>query len=111
MTARLASGLWVQAYLMRLQAEGIMAVIVRRGDPTAGAICIKLCRMDGCATAFTRTFDLMTDTRRWEVMEEGPESEIDAMLARQANRDRDLWIVAVDDPAGRHMLDDPGLAP
>lgn len=110
MTARLTSGLWVDAYLMRLHADGIMAVILRRGDATAGAICVKLCKMDGRATVFARTYDLTTSERRWEVMEEGAEPEIDAMLERQAARDRDLWIVAVDDPAGRHLLDDPGLA-
>ncbi|MEM1164168.1 MAG: DUF1491 family protein [Pseudomonadota bacterium] len=51
----------------------------------------------------------MTDTRRWECTDEGPEAEIDALLERQATRDRDLWIVAVEDPSGRHLLDDPGL--
>lgn len=109
MSARLASGLWVDAYLMRLSAEGIMAVVARRGDATAGAISIKLCTLDGRATVFGRTYDLTTGDRRWEVMEEGAEPEIDAMLERQAARDRDLWIIAVDDPSGRHMLDDPGL--
>ncbi|MEM8959242.1 MAG: DUF1491 family protein [Pseudomonadota bacterium] len=110
MSARLASGLWVEAYLMRLSAEGIMAVVARRGDATAGAISVKLCRMDGRATVFARTYDLTTGERHWEVMEEGAEEEIDAMLERQAGRDRDLWIIAVDDPSGRHLLDDPGLS-
>lgn len=108
--ARLASGLWVDAYLMRLSQEGIMAVVMRRGDATAGAICVKLSRMDGRATVFERTYDLATGERRWTVMEDGAEAEIDAMLDRQAARDRDLWILAVDDPAGRHLLDDPGFA-
>ena len=95
---------------MRLSAEGIMAVVARRGDATAGAVCVKLCKMDGRATVFARTYDLTTGDRRWEVMEEGAEADIDAMLERQTARDRDLWIVAVDDPSGRHLLDDPGLA-
>ncbi|MCV6598121.1 MAG: DUF1491 family protein [Mangrovicoccus sp.] len=110
MSPRLAAGLWVQAYLMRLSAEGIMALVQRKGDATAGAIYVKLCFMDGRAALYGQSYDLMADTRRWECQEEGPEAEIDALLERQAARDRDLWIIAVEDPAGRHLLEDPSLA-
>lgn len=109
MSPRLASGLWVQAYLMRLSATGIMALVQRRGDPTAGAVCIKICTMDGRAAIYSQSYDLMSDTRRWAQMAEGAEADIDARLGREADRDRDLWIVAIEDPKGRHLLDDPDL--
>ncbi|MDD9717334.1 DUF1491 family protein [Dinoroseobacter sp. PD6] len=107
--ARLAAGLWVQAYMMRCQIEGIPVYVEARGDGTAGAVIVKLCTLDGKARAYERRYDLMRDTRSWEVLVEGDEAEVDAALARARSRDPDLWVVAVEDRAGRHLLDQPGL--
>lgn len=107
--ARLASGVWVSAYLMRLQAEGIFAHIVHRGEPTAGAVLIKLATMDGEASVFMRTFD-GEGNRIWSALvEHGAEDKADAAIARQRGYDRDLWVIEVEDPRGRHLLDEPGL--
>ena len=106
---RLASGLWVQAYMMRLQAEGIAAYVVARGDATAGAVAIRIATLDGRAALWERSVDLMTGARRWILAVEGPEPEIEAAAARARARDPDLWIIAVDDARGRHLLDAPGL--
>lgn len=80
--ARLAAGLWVQAYMMRCQIEGIPVYVEARGDGTAGAVIVKLCTLDGKARAYERRYDLMRDTRSWEVLVEGDEAEVDAALAR-----------------------------
>ena len=106
--ARLAAGLWVQAYLMRLQIEGIACYVTHRGDPTAGAILVKLATMDGSARAFQR-MTAMDGTRPWAILAEGPEGEVDAAIARQRRNDPDLWVIEVEDRAGRHLLDAPGL--
>ena len=108
--SRLASGIWVGAYLARLQAEGIPVYVVARGDETAGAVLIKLATLDGRARAFHRIVDLMTGNRKWDVLAEGPEAEVDATIARQRGFDPDLWVIEVEDARGRHMLDEPGLA-
>ena len=50
---RLKSGIWVSAYLRRCQVEGAFAAIRRRGADEAGAIFIKLNRLDGTAELFT----------------------------------------------------------
>jgi hypothetical protein len=107
--ARLAAGIWVAAYLRRLQAEGIPAYVTRRGDDTAGAVIVKLATLDGRARAFQRSFDLMTGARAWVVLAEGAEAEVDAALARQAGFDPDLWLIEIEDRAGRTLLDEPGL--
>jgi len=44
------------------------------------------------------------------VLAEGPEAEVDAMLARQKRRDPDLWILEVEARDGRDLLDQPGLS-
>ncbi|KAA9007081.1 DUF1491 family protein [Histidinibacterium aquaticum] len=109
MTARLASGLWVSAYLQRLQMEGIAVYIAARGDTTAGAVMVKCATMDGRAACHERVLDLSTGGRRWEKVAEGSEEEIDGLLARSRSRDPDLWVVEVEDRMGRHLLDDPSL--
>ncbi len=104
MTARLASGIWVSAYLRRLQALGIPAYVIARGDDTAGAVLVKLALMNGTARAYTRSFDLESNTRIWQVLVEGPESEVDAAIARQRGFDPDLWVIELEDARGRDML-------
>lgn len=108
--ARLAAGVWVGAYLARLQAEGIPVYVVARGDETAGAVLVKLATMDGQATAYHRVVDLMSGTRRWDVLAEGPEREVDDAISRQRGYDPDLWVIEVEDARGRHLLAEPGLA-
>ena len=106
---RLTSDVWVSAYLTRLRLADIPAFVIRKGDATAGAVLIKLNTLDGNAVAFQRSFDLMTGERAWVVLAEGPEAEVDASLAKQAGFDPDLWMIEVEDKAGRHLLDEPGL--
>ena len=107
--ARLATGLWVAAYLQRLAIEGVFAPSAARGDATAGAVIVKLATMDGRAQAFQRSFDLTTGNRAWVVLAEGAEAAVDAALARQRGFDPDLWVIEVEDPRGRHLLDDVGV--
>lgn len=107
---RLASDVWVKAYLIRLQIEGIPAHIMSRGDPTAGAIWVKLATMDGQAALWERTYDLLADSQNWTCTDTGAESQIDERIARECARDRDLWVIEIEDPKGRHLLDDPSLS-
>jgi len=41
---------------------------------------------------------------------EGAEADVDATIARQRQFDPDLWVIEVEDRAGRHLLDEEGLA-
>lgn len=106
--SRLASGLWVQAYLMRLQLENIPAFVVARGDGTAGAVLVKLNPLDGSARLYQRIM-AMDGSRPWDVLAEGAEADVDAVVARQRRSDPDLWVIEVESRDGRHMLDEPGL--
>jgi hypothetical protein len=106
---RLTARFWVDAYLARLGQAGIPAFVTARGDPTAGAVIVKLNTLDGRATAFQRSWD-REGTRIWAPLAEGAEAEVDAALERQRRFDPDLWIIEVEDRAGRHLLDQPGLA-
>jgi hypothetical protein len=113
---RLKSELWVKAYIRRCRLDGADALLVRRGDRDAGAIYIKVSRLDGTALLFGPApagLDEAREERRWQpCLRRQPtaEAEADAYLARQTSFDADIWIVAVEDRAGRHFLDD-WLAP
>ena len=52
----------------------------------------------------------MRDTRVWAELAAGDEAEVDAAVARQRGFDPDLWVIEVEDRAGRHLLDQEGLS-
>jgi hypothetical protein len=110
---RLKTGIWVAAYLRRCQIEGAAAVLRRRGAEEAGAIFIKVSRLDGTADLYgpapQSAFD---EARPSERAFSGalknlplPEADVESYLTRQFGFDPDLWIVEVEDRGGRHFLD------
>jgi hypothetical protein len=108
--SRLTSAFWVQAYLTRLRLANIPAYVTAHGDDTAGAVLVKLATLDGRARAFQRSFDLMSGARAWMTLAEGPEAEVDSAIARQRGYDPDLWVIEVEDRAGRSLLEEAGLS-
>lgn len=107
--ARLTAEFWVQAYLMRLRLMDIPAFVTAHGDDTAGAVLVKLNTLDGQATAFHRSFDLLSGERKWIELAAGDEAKVDEAISKQRGFDPDLWVVEVEDRQGRHLLDEPGL--
>jgi hypothetical protein len=107
---RLKSEIWVRAYLRRCQVENVPAVIVRRGDEAAGAIFISVDRLDGTVSLYGPAPAGLSATetdRRWvncfgSRVASGPEAKL--YLARQSEFDPDLWIIEIEDRAGRHFL-------
>ena len=111
---RLKSSIWVAAYIRRCNVEGVFAAIRRRGAEEAGAVFIKVARMDGTATLygpapqtafddahpFDRAFVAVTNTST-----PVPEADVESYLAREIRFDPDVWIVEVEDRDGRHFLD------
>lgn len=106
---RLTSEFWVKAYLTRLRLADIPAFVVAHGDDTGGAVLVKVATLDGQARLYQRSFDLMTGARAWIVLNEGGEAEVDGSIQRQRAMDPDLWVIELEDRAGRHLLDEPGL--
>jgi hypothetical protein len=111
---RLKSGIWVAAYLRRCNVEGAFAVVRRRGADEAGAVFIIVNRLDGSATLYgpapQSAFDEAQPAERIFAPVLGgatpvPEADIEARLTREIRFDPDLWIVEVEDRAGRHFLE------
>lgn len=108
---RLRSDIWVKAYIRTCAANGVHAVVVRHGNDDAGAIYIKITRLDGTASAFGPApagWEGAASDRKWIGLTRdagSPERDVDQLLARQAEYDPDLWLVEVEDRRGRHFLD------
>ncbi len=110
---RLKSGVWVSAYVRRCYVEGVFAVIRRRGAEEAGAIFIKINRLDDTAdvygpapqTAFEDDGPLDRAFSPAMKAMPAPDAEAEAYLARQIRFDPDLWVIETEDRAGRHFLD------
>lgn len=107
---RLKAEIWVAAYLTRLRLADIPAFIVAHGDDTGGAVLVKLNTLNGQARLFQRSFDIMSGARAWVTLSEGDERTVDATIARQRSFDPDLWVIEVEDRAGRHLLEEEGLS-
>ncbi|MEO0916040.1 MAG: DUF1491 family protein [Pseudomonadota bacterium] len=107
---RLTTEIWIAAYLTRLRLATIPVFILQKGDHTAGAVLVKVNTLDGQACCYQRSFDLMSGERRWVVLSEGPEADVDTSIAKQRSFDPDLWVLEVEEKTGRHLLDDPSLA-
>ena len=104
--SRLTSSFWVQAYIKKLNLLGVPAFVVSHGDDTAGAIIIKVNKLNGDAVLFERSFSLDKNLNQWSKFESGDEKELDKLLSRQLSRDRDLWIVEIESREGDPFLDD-----
>src|SRR5690348_8427191 len=111
---RLKSAIWVAAYLRRCNVEGVFAAVRRRGAEEAGAVFIKVNRLDGTATLYgpapQTAFDEVRPADRAFVpvvgeKEAAPETDVEKYLTREIRFDPDVWIVEIEDRTGRAFLD------
>jgi hypothetical protein len=110
---RLKSALWVAAYIRRCNVEGVFAAVRRRGAEEAGAIFVKIARLDGTADLFAPAPQSAFESARPAERlfspaipgQPAPEAQVEERLARELRFDPDLWIVEIEDRAGRNFLD------
>jgi len=109
---RLKSALWVAAYLRRCQVEGTFGVVRRRGAEEAGAIYIRIDRLNGTSDLFGPAPQSEIDSARGDrsfvpclAQQPAPDVAVENYLAREIKFDPDVWIVEVEDAAGRNFLD------
>jgi hypothetical protein len=111
---RLKSAIWVSAYLRRCQVDGAFAAVRRHGADEAGSIFIKINRLDGTADLYGPAPQaVFAEARPAErafsrCLKSLParDADIEAYLSREIRIDPDIWIVEIEDRAGRHFLDD-----
>ena len=109
--SRLRSDIFVSAYIRRCEIDGVFAVLRRRGAAEAGAIIVRIDRLDGtCALYGPAPQSLAEDdgVRRFVRMHAAETIDplaAEERIARELKFDSDLWIVEVDDRAGTPRLD------
>ncbi len=109
--AALKASIWVAALVRRAQSAGAAAYVVRRGDPDAGIVIVKVARLDGTADIFLPSRD-MEGERAWrQAAGAAPEPDADALVQRETGYDPDCWVVEIEDREGRHFLTEPVLEP
>jgi hypothetical protein len=109
---RLKSSIWVAAYLRRCQTEGVFGAVRRRGAEEAGAVFVKLALLDGNAMLYAPAPQTAYDDSRPIERVFSPsspqpvtEAAAEERLAKEIRFDPDVWIVEIEDKAGRHFLD------
>lgn len=109
---RLRSEVWVKWYLRQAASNGCPAVLVRHGDDAAGAILIKVNRLNGTVDLYAPappSLDSEADPERRFLRLTGAtpfvETEADKLIEREVRFDSDLWVIEVESPDGAHFLD------
>ena len=98
MEARLKSSIQVKALIRRCDLAAMGVAVTVRGDPDAGAILVKLYGREAQATvlAQARRPDGTLGWLRATGTAAVAESDADAYIARQRQRDPDLWVIEIE---------------
>ena len=108
MTPRLKAGIFVRALIRRVEVAGAQAFVARHGSEEAGAVVIKIARLDG-------TCLVLDQARRGEgelvwvkpLGDSADDGRARAFFEKQIRFDPDLWIVEIEDREGRTFVDEP----
>ena len=106
---RLATFIWAEALIRRVQIGGASAFVLQKGDRERGDVLIKVARLDGRAAYLARTpmsfeedsFDWLPKSGEW-----ADEREVNEIIERRKSSDRDLWVIEIEDREGRHFLNE-----
>ncbi len=105
---RLRSDIWVSAYIRTFEVRGGFATLRRRGAAEAGAVFVVLDCLDGRVALFTPAPPNDLGERRFlraHKAEWAESPDISARLAREIQRDPDIYIVDVERRDGAHGLE------
>lgn len=101
---------WASALIRRASIAGAFAGVVRKGDSDAGAVLVKVATLDGKARLYAPARNGAGE-RVWLDLSAGAlghdEREVDAAVRKRTSNDPDLWVIEVEDKAGRHFLEEP----
>ena len=108
MLPKLTAAIQIKAIIRSAEVAGAHAFLLRRGSEEAGALFLKLSRLDG-------NFTVLNQARRGEgelvwtkpLGERSDEAAVSRYLEKQIRFDPDLWILEIEDREGRAFVDDP----
>jgi len=107
--ARLKTSIWVQAQIRICDLSAIPIAILKRGDPDAGTVILRIDRGDAGCEVLSQIRDMDASMKWMRASGPGPVSDEEAapLIERQTKRDPDLWVIEIEDPHNRYELDAP----
>ncbi len=109
MEPRLKAEFWVKAHIRKCSVMNVPVFVARRGDETAGSVLVKINRLNNQCMVLTPTTNFEDGSRKWlkgTGADWVEESIADSYIGKQINFDRDLWVIEIEDPEGRHFLEE-----
>jgi hypothetical protein len=104
----LSTDLWVGALIRRAELGGAFALVLRKGDPRAGAVLVKvLNREAGTMRLYAQAIRLDGELVWMQPARSEAEPDLDRYVERAVRIDPDLWVVEIDDRHGHHFLTEP----
>jgi hypothetical protein len=111
---RLTAEFFAAALVRRAMIEGAFAAVTRKGAAQAGTLFIIVDRLDGTADLYGPAPQMLMESsdsdRRFERLAAGvPRAEVLERLAREQRFDSDLWVIEIEDRAGRCFVEVIGV--
>ena len=104
----LSTDIWVAALIRRAELAGAFAVVARKGDARAGSVLVKVLKRDDGTSRLYSEATRGDGERVWMMPSlSDQEPELDRYIERALRVDPDLWVVEIEDRAGRHFLTEP----
>jgi len=103
--AKLPTNLLVAAQIRIACASGITMLLRRRGEPSSGAIVLKIDLLNGKARVLTQI--RLDDELAWAPASKTgimTNEEAENYINAQINMDPDIWVVEIEDREGRHFF-------
>jgi hypothetical protein len=98
----------VRALLRRVQVAGASAFVVRSGAEEAGAIILKIAKLDGTVLVLNQARNAKGELVWAQPLGGWTEEKRAAEWCdKQVKFDPDLWIVEIEDREGRTFVDEP----
>jgi hypothetical protein len=107
MVPRLKAGIFVRATIRRAEVAGAAAFVVKKGSEEAGAVFLKIARLDGTSTVLMQARQGEGQLVWMKVLADASEDAARTYFEKQMKFDPDLWIVEIEDREGRAFVDEP----
>jgi len=93
---RLASGIQISAIKRLAEAQGDIATVLKKGDPTSGAILL-IGLVRGADPVIFERYPSLDGTTAWQtVASNESDTSTDAYWKKRCARDTDLWVLELD---------------
>ena len=106
MPIRVKTHIFVSALVRQAQIGDAFAYIVSKGDPDAGSVVLRVADLSG-GNRLYRPVTAMDGDRLWMESEMMDDMTAHTEIGKLLSYDSDLWVVEIEDRAGRHFLTEP----